>query len=174
MAATVYLSESNGAGPVVTDDVDNCNFGGADTPNLVPATNPIVRPNSAAVEGYSFQKQWRIKVQDMGGSALIQTLKFWKSSGALLLAEKLFWDNDQAYTQPTDNKNTGAYNQDVPTSETFDPNISIGGNPFGTIAAAPAYSDYMVFQVVVNYSNQGLTPIGALNQKTFIFQYDES
>lgn len=167
-AATVYLSESNGAGPTVTDNVNNINFGGADTPNLVPGTHPVVRATSG--RSASFNKQLRVKVDSMGDSALLNHWKTWKSSGVLLTAENVYWDNDQAYSQPVNTINAGADGQSYPTSEPGGFNISVSGVPGGDIIAAPNYTDYILIQLVIGST----TPLGAVNQKTFVFQWDES
>ena len=57
----------------------------------------------------------------------------------------------------------------MPQAEPASANLGIGGSLSGQVTAAPAYSDWGVLQLDVS----NLTPAGALNQKTFTFQYDE-
>ncbi len=171
VAATVFLSESNGAGEVVTDNISNLNFGGVDMPNLVPANHPIVRP-AFPTSRWSFEKFVRLKVQSMGDSLLIQNPKFWKSSGVYLAGEGLFNSNSAtlAYSAPAQAQ--GSKGIATPTSEPSQ-NIPIAGAMSGGIVAAPTYtSGYTAIGPIIN--NGAETPIGPLNQKTFIFQWDES
>lgn len=83
MAATVYLSETNGpsSGPVTTANITNINFSNVDTPNTtVSATqNPLVIPVSGTY--VSLTKWIRICVHAWGGSTQIGNLKVWRSAG---------------------------------------------------------------------------------------------
>lgn len=180
-AAEVYLSETNGAGAVVTDDVANCNFGGVDTPNLVPATFPCVRSSTdtsqAIGSAWSFEKFWRVKVNALNDSGLVEHLKVWKTSGAYVSGESIWRSNGAAtpYTTPVNTQpdNSPIEQLALPTSEPANPgNIGIGGSYSGQIVAAPAYSNYFAMQLAMNCS--ALTPTGSVNQKIFIWQYDES
>src|SRR6266478_6283538 len=83
--ATVVLSESNGAGEVVTHNIANINFGTIDAPNLIPANHPVVKPTFGS--HFSFPKWLRVEVVNMGDSSLIDELRIWKSAGALLPGE---------------------------------------------------------------------------------------
>jgi hypothetical protein len=176
VAATVYLSESNGAGQVITDDISNCNFGGVDLVNIVPANHPIVRNNTVPNPVYSFRKYWRVKVASMGDSLLIQDIKMWKTSGAYIAGEQISRSDKNetvVYATPTQVLINAAYTEvAISTSDPVTANMKISNSLSGTIIAAPAYSDYVLFQMRINFPI--LTPIGAVNQKTFIFSYDES
>jgi len=179
VAATVYLSETNGAGATVTDNVANCNFGGVDLPEVVAADHPIVRASSngpSVGNSWSFQKYWRLKVNAMGDSLLIDTPKVWKSSGAYVDGEALWWSNaaNVSYGTPvnTQPNNSPIQQAAFPTSEPAGQNIGIGGAYSGSIVAAPTYTNYFALQLAVNCTL--LTPTGPVNQKVFIFQWNES
>lgn len=166
VAATVFLSESNGAGAVVTDNVANMNFGGADVPNLVAATHPIVR--ATAGQSYSFTKYFRVKVAALGDSVLIQNLKRWKTAGTYNQNEILIaLGAAPAYATPVQTVLSG---NTIETAEPASANVGIGGAFAGQINAAPAYSNYSPMQMHIN----SLTPIGAIGTITIIWQYDES
>lgn len=166
--ATVYLSETNGAGAVVTDNISNINFGGADTPNIVAANHPVVRPNGG-VAAFSFNKMLRFKVNSMGDSLLVNHSKIWKSAGAYVTGEVIGFRSNIAYAQPIQ---TNAGGGTFDTSEPGTPNIFVGGVAGGGITVAPTYSNYFDLQLFIN--SGGVTPIGNVNQKTIIVQWDES
>lgn len=172
VAATVYLSETNTVGAVTTDDVANMNFGGVDLVNIVPADHPVVRPGLVA-SFRSFLKEWRVKVHDIGDSLLITDFRMWKTSGAYVAGEEIDWNTNggggNAYVTPD---NTTAFSGSaVPTADPGSANIS------GSISAsgnyAPSNTTFLRFFMLGNVSGI-TTPIGAVNQKTFIWQYDES
>lgn len=173
--ATLSLSESNGAGEVVTDNVSNVNFGGVDSPNIVPANHPIVRVDILS-SWFSFWKCMRIKLESLGDSLLIDTLKSWKASGDYVTGEDSIFTTDanQAFLTPAKtNLEPGRNIAVLPTSDaTASARIGIGGSFAGSWNSAPQYSDYKIFQTRINVTFT--TPIGALNQKTYVFQYNES
>lgn len=184
MAATIILSESNGAGEVVTDNISNINFGSNDSPNLTPATYPIV------IGLNSYVKFLRIKLSALGGSNTIDVLKVYKSAGSYVTGEDILSNaNDLAgayfrttYSAPTRTP-ASAVNECISTIMTSLPvsaNLSISaagtandGNadtPAGTLTVAGTYSQYWT---LINRSS-GATPAGAGNQKTFTYQWNEA
>lgn len=174
MAATVVLSESNGAGEVVTSNVSNINYGSSDTPNLNPASFPI----ALGAPGRSFLKQERIEVTAMGGSASVSNLRIWKSSGAYVTGEEIFTNvvaayggQTFAYQAPTQGSSNAAVmpmpiaNPGVARLPTALPAV------FGLIIV-PGFSTYWGSQL---YNNQGgVSTAGGVNQKIFTIQYTES
>ena len=176
MAATIVLAEMNGpdATKIETLDTSNVNFGSDDSPDIVPATYPI----TAEADGHSFEKWLRLYVSNMGGSSLIDNLKIWLSNlgGGWKTGEGISCNlRTSGYVQasyqtggPVDTNSTIA-DQVMPEAEPGGANLGIGGSLSGSIAAAPAYSDYAVLQLDVSAS----TPAGAVNQKTITFQWDE-
>lgn len=197
MAATVFLSESNGAGQVVTDNISNINMGSVDMVNLTPSIYPIVIPSVAATETprSSYVKFLRIKLSSLGGSNNITNLKFWKSFGVLKTGETILSNCDDTgngtlgrflrttYHTPffwKTNANQPAYMavfvaNAVPTTG----NVSIDANGTaddggvdtvsGSLTSA-GYSQYFVLAELI----ASTAPAGAVNQKTFSFQWDES
>lgn len=168
-AATVEISESNGAGEVVTNGIANTNWGGADVPNLVPATHPIV--NAGTIPTYSFFKAQRFHVTSMGDSATLQAWRVWKSAGAYKAFEGMLFVsvNANVYHQPSQlgvNTVIGSGGS-MPTADPVVANVY-----GGAIIAAPAYTYYFYTQEFIN--DGGLTPTGALNTKTIVFEWDES
>jgi len=166
VVATVYLSESNGAGPTVTDNITNCNYGNTDAFQLVPATWPI------PVSENSYTKWWRIKLDALGGSNKIANLQIWKSVGAYVTGEGIQTNLrtsgyvNTTYVTPTKTTYT---NQVMPIAAPGSANLGIAGVLSGELTAQ-GYSDYMVSQL----QTTGSTPPGNANQKTLTFQYDES
>lgn len=191
MAATVELSESNGtnAAESVTNGISNINFGTVDTPNLVPATHPII------IGGFSYGKWIRLHVSGMGGSSQIDTIKAWKSSGAYVVGEAIGGNINYApfasgiitiyahkiagggggliVTPTTDNGTTvigGAVSgSPIPTALPGSEDLSIGGAAGGHLNA-PGYSDYAYIALITT----GATPAGAVNQKIFTWQWNET
>lgn len=169
MAATVFISESNGAGEVVTDNISNMNFGSVDQPNIVTANHPII------IGEKSFAKYFRFKVQSLGGSTTIKDLRMWRSAGAYVSGEDLVSNAGGAsnigitYSTPTDAA-VANVDREVGSADPGGANIRIAGNLAGTIIAAPAYSDYFAMQL----SSTLLTPVGPANTKTLTMQFDET
>lgn len=193
MAATVFISESNGAVEVVTDNISNMNFGNADTPNLSPASHPISQGAN------SYAKWWRIKLQSLGGSTQIQNMKFWKSSGAYVTGEIIGGSGNTGFVVfPGDAISTYGHNDigsgNTPLAQmphTGNGSAIFGGNPYSNIplnTAQPGsfvvsasagtsqnlnapgqYSDYLALGMITT----GATPLGPVNQKIITWQYDE-
>ena len=69
MAATVELCESNGVGETIEHNISNMNFGSDDSPNITPATYPIVAGDN------SFEKWYRLHVTAMGSSNKIDNIQ---------------------------------------------------------------------------------------------------
>jgi hypothetical protein len=158
MAATFQFSESNGVTPTVTDGISNLNFGDTDAADLVAASYPIVAGNN------SYEKDIRAKFS--GTFTEISNMKFWKSAGALVTGEAIKADLVTSYVQPVKTASTRA-TTDVPTTEgTAIAVLSAAGT---TTITAAGYTRYLCLQL----QTTGSTPAGAVNQKTFTFQYDE-
>lgn len=150
MPATVTLSESNGAGETVTNDITNSNMGSADAANLNTTDNPIT-PDTR-----SFAKYQRLRVSNMGGSSKIDTIKVWRT-GALTgsdthvtNARTTSYGGAATYAEPVNTAITGA-DQAMPTSEPGSANLGIGGSLTGEITvASPTFTDYLIHQLVVH------------------------
>lgn len=167
MAATVTISESNGAGQTVTNSITNSNFGSTDAANVTAASFPIT-PNTR-----SFSKWQRFRVSDMGGSSAVKTLKVWRTgslSGSdthVTNARETSYGGAITYATPSASAVTGA-DQAMPTTEPTGANLGIGGSLTGEITvASPSYSDYLVHQLVVHSA----TTAGA--STTLNFKYSE-
>ena len=173
MAATVQVAERNGApAGVETVNPANLNFGSDDSFEIVVATYPL----TAKTDGHSFEKWFRLYVSALGGSTLVDNFKVWASGlgGGYVAGEGLStnlrtggWVNS-VYAAPIETDSVLAA-QVMPITEPFGPNLGISGILSGSIIAVPNYSDYGIIQMDVT----ALTPAGAMNQKTFTFQWDE-
>lgn len=177
--ATVEISESNGAGEVVTDGISNINLGGADIPNLIPANHPIIRTSTVPDNVFcSFWKCLRVHLVSMGDSLLIDTLRTWKASGAYVQGEDLIYttSGSQGFLTPAKtNLALGPSVAQFPTSDPTVGKIGIGGSLSGNWTDAPHYSNYTIFQTRYNIvAAGGVTPIGPVNQKAIVFAYNES
>ena len=160
MSATHSWSESNGAGEVVTDGIANINFGSTDAKELVPATYSITRATN------SFVKYIRCKFTDTWTE--ISNMKFWKSAGVYKTDEVIVAGFNQVYATPTQ-VDTG--DSAVPTSEPAQ-NVNSAEGAATIIYGASGVSGYTGY-IRLQLQTLVTTPSGAVNQKTFTFQYDE-
>ncbi len=166
-AATVYISESNLVGEVVTDNISNINFGSVDAPNIVAASHPVI------VSERSFNKYHRFKVASLGDSTTIKDLRWWKSAGVFVTGEtsqiRDFGTSGAiAYATPSSTLSLAGW----PNLRTSDPGtatVDIGGSLSGEFTV-PGYSGYFNSIIVTTLS----TPVGPANTKTITFQYDET
>lgn len=159
MAATHAWSESNGAGEVVTDGISNINFGSNDSANLVTATYPIVAGED------SYQKYIRCKFTSVVGE--ITNMKFWKSAGALKTGEAIIGSENVTYAQPSTTPDGG--DAAVPTVLGSAWAIQSTEGDTSKITT-DGYTKYFRLQTTTTSS----TPSGAVNTKTWTFQYDEA
>jgi hypothetical protein len=159
MAAVFEFSESNGAGEVVQDNIANLNFGNTDAYELVTADWPIVASENA------YEKYIRAKFS--GTFTEISNMKFWKSVGAYVTGEDVKAAANVAYTQPVKTTSSVA-TVTIPVTEGTALAIEEAGGVTGLITS-PGYTKYLCLQL----QTTGSTPAGAVNTKTFTFQYDE-
>lgn len=158
MSATFGFSEANGVGEAVTDGLTNLNMGSVDSTNLTPSTYPIVAGANA------FEKY--LKAKFSGTFTEISNMKFWKSVGALKTGEAILADEVTSYAQPVATTSAVAVSA-IPTS--VGSAIVVHSAAGAATIAAPGYTRYIALQLQTTVS----TPAGALNTKTFTFQYDE-
>jgi len=157
MSATFGFSESNGATPTVTDAISNINFGSVDSPNLVTTTYPVVAGTN------SFHKAIRAKFTGIGTS--ISNMLFWKSAGAYVTSETIVVKLQTSYLQPTQTALAGS--SVIPT--TSGTALTVLNSSGGSSLTSDGYTEYILLQL----QTQSNTPAGAVNTKTFTFQYDE-
>ena len=158
MAATYEWSETNGAGAVVHDSIANLNMGDNDSYEIVPATYPVVAGTNA------YEKYIRAKFSDTFTE--ISNMKFWKSVGAYKTGEDIKAAENIAYVQPVKTTSSVA-TVTIPVTEGTA--LAIQSAAGTTTITAPGYTKYICLQL----QTTGSTPAGAVNQKTFTFQYDE-
>jgi hypothetical protein len=162
MGASFAWSESNLVGEVVTDGIVNLNFGSADDHDLVVLSNKILRTTN------SFSKYIRIKFT--GVWVDITNMLFWKSAGVLLAGESVVAGANVLYATPTQ---TDTGDSAIPTTEgtalAIDSYEGANHIEYG-VSGVSGYTDYIRLQL----QTTGSTPTGAVNQKTFTFQWDES
>jgi len=158
MSATFGFSESNGVTPTVTDGISNINFGSTDAVNLVTTTYPVVAGTN------SYHKAIRAKFTGIGTS--ISNMLFWKSAGAYKTDEVIVAKNQASYIQPVTTALGGA--STIPTSSGTALTIH-GSNGTDLSMTVDGYTEYILLQL----QTQSDTPSGAVNTKTFTFQYDE-
>ena len=159
MAATFQFSESNLVGEVVQDNITNLNFGDIDDHELVPSSYPIV------VGTNSYEKFLRAKFGGTGWTE-ISNMKFWKSLGAYKTGENIKVDEVTAYATPVKTTSSRA----VTTAPVDLAGAIVVHSAAGTTTITVAgYTRYICLQL----QTSGSTPSGALNTKTWTFQYDE-
>ena len=167
MAATVELSEQNGASPGTgTDGTSNSNFGSNDSVNIVTTTYPIPKG------GYSYEKWIRLHVSAMGGSTKIDNLRVWAAGATFPIGTGTYVKTSlnttyvayTTYVTPITTVSTKA----TTTMATAEPtkNLGIGGVLSGSLTAA-GYSDFAVFQCQVGASDNSGSSV------TLRFKWDE-
>ncbi len=161
MAATHHFYESNGVGEVETADISNVNFGSNDSPNLNTTTYPITRGDD------SFEKY--IRCFFTGIWTEISNMKFWKSAGVYVTGESIKASANAVYAQPSETPNADSA---VPTTEGTALSINSAEGAATIDYGASGVSGYTGY-IRLQLHTTGSTPAGAVNQKTFIFQYDE-
>jgi len=162
MAATHQWSESNLVGQVVADGIANINFGSVDDHELVPATYPITRATN------SFDKYIRCKFTSTWTE--ISNMLFWKSAGTYKTDETITGSANATYATPSQTSNGDSL---IPTTEGTALAInSMEGNATIVYGASgvTGYTGYIRLQTKTLVT----TPSGAVAQKTFTFQYDET
>ena len=174
MSATVTISETNGAGAVVTADISNINFGSTDAANIVPGDHPI----TAMADGHSYEKWIRLLVDSMGSASVVDNIKCWISDlGTGYVTGEGISSNlrTSGYTVASYpgggpiNTNSSVATVAVPLIEPTQGNVGIAGSLVGQIISDGSYSNYIVLQMDVTVS----TPSGAVSQKVFSFSWDE-
>ena len=158
MAATFSFSESNLVGEVVADGIANLNFGSVDDDEVVLASYPIVAGEN------SFEKYLRGKFSD--SFTEISNMKFWKSAGAYKTGEVIKAAANVAFATPT-SSTSGVATVDFPITEGAALDIQSAAGTVTIVAAG--YTKYICSQLQSTVA----TPSGAVNTKTFTFQYDE-
>lgn len=167
MAATFAWSQSNGAGQTITDSIGSINMGSNDSANLVPETYPI----TAGSRSYEV---W-VRGKFTGTYTKVDNLQFWKSAGAYVTGETIFWNPVVAgsYTTPVATASPKATGS-IPTADPGTANVTIGSSLTGSLYSNGAgttgsYSDYMLMQTETTTSS----PAGSTNIKTWTLNYDE-
>lgn len=164
MAATVQISEYNGAGETKTASITNSNLGSTDAVNLVAATYPITAGTS------SYEKYQKLEVTAMGGSSSVKDLKFWytgtlSGSDTLLTnARTSAYAGAATYATPVATASSKA-TQTAPSAAPAT-NWGIGGSLTGSLTGTGS-SDYLVIQLNVHAA----TTAGAT--LTFNYRYTE-
>jgi hypothetical protein len=156
MAAVMQFSESNGAGETVTDGISNLNFGSVDSTSLDTSTYPITRGNN------SFSKYIRAKFS--GTFTTISNMLFWKSVGSYVTGETINAAANTTWAQPNTSSTGDSL---IPASAGTA--LTIQSSAGTSTISAPGYTKYIRLQLATTVS----TPSGAVNQKTFTFQWDE-
>ncbi len=162
MAATVVISETNGASPgVVTMGVSDSDMGNQDSPTVDPVAFPITPGNNA------FEKWQRFEITTMGGSSKIDNFRVWVSSGTLATNTSLK-TNLQTTTPPT----LATYATPVNTASTVAgqvmPTAEPGTANLGGSLTAVGYSNYIVMQI------QTAAAATAGATVTLSYKYDET
>jgi hypothetical protein len=161
MSATHQFSESNTVTEVATDGISNVNFGNVDEANIVPASHPV-NAGEASFEKY-------IRCLFSGVWTEISNMKFWKSAGAYVTGEAIKAAANVSFATPSQTVNADS---DVPTAVGSALAI-LSAEGASTIeygvSGVSGYTSYIRLQARTTV----LSPAGNVNQKTFVFQFDE-
>lgn len=166
MAATFTWSQSHGATPTVTDlglSGNLFNYKRADD-----ATAGNYSSNPIPAGGRSYEVWLRGKFT--GTFNEVSNIQFWRSTNfSPSTGLHLRWDptTPSAYTQAI----TGGTNcvSAVPTSDPGSQNVSVEGNPTGSLTAS-GYSDYIVTQLATSAD----AAAGDTSLAVFTMNYDEN
>ena len=164
MSASAGFSEANGVGEDITDAISNINFGSSDDPNLVAASNTIVAGEN------SYEKF--ICVKFTGTWTEISNMKFWKSAGVYKTEEDIHAAAQATFATPVATTSSIATSTIPTTSGTALELKSAEGEDVVEYGASgvTGYTDYVCLQLQTTVS----TETGAVNTKTFTFQWDET
>jgi hypothetical protein len=154
MSATIAITESNESSGEVLTTATTTDYGSVDSPNLDPAANPL------APSSNSYEKQQRVHVTALGGSAAVSGLKLYVAVPGNATGLTHYCNGHP--TQGTyDGMKRTSYSAPVattvntptatPTAEPGSPNFGITGLLTGQLTAA-GYSDYLLHQVRVGAS----------------------
>lgn len=165
MAATVQLTETNGAGATVTHGVANANMGSVDAAALNAVDHPITPGQN------TYEKYHRLEITDMGGSSSIKNIIVYRNGslgGAAVHktnARTTSYGGAASYATPVATTSSVA-TQTMPSSNPGAANLGIGGSLTGALTAA-GYSDYLIHQIQTNAADTA----GSTSNLTI--QYDE-
>ena len=171
MVATFSWIETNAtAGD--TSVPTNLNVGSTNAADLAPSTYPITAGT------YSYSK-W---VQGMwtGSFTRIDNLQFWMSDSGTgyvssetmnVSATTASYGGTDTYSTPTNSQDSQAANT-MPIADPAAANIGIDGSLTGSVTSSTAGSNVSDFIVLQSSIGAGASA-GAVQTKTFTFQYDE-
>ncbi len=168
MAATVGISESNGATPTVTDSVPRTDWLNADSVGNSDkrATNPITKPAPAGTSR-SFEKWHRLHWVS-GTATTLDVIRHYISAGTIDTGYSLFTSastgtpSNRTFATPVATDSTHAVNA-MPTVDPAAANIS------GSLSASGQRSGYVVTQL-----DLADTVVIGQTQLTITFKYNET
>lgn len=156
MAATFQWSEANTVDETVTDGITNINFGSVDDKNINTTNYPINIGTNSYIK--------YIKGKFSGGFTTISNMLFWKSAGDLVTGETIKAGVTTTFVTPV---TTASGDSNIPTS--VGTALAVLSAAGAATIVAPGYTEYIRLQL----QSVAGAPSGAVNQKTFVFQYDE-
>jgi len=167
MAVTCEINEQYGAAAGTNqDNIGNLNFGSISSYEIVVATYPIY------VDANSYEKWIRMDITNV--NVFADNFKCWKQAGNYVTAEGIDTNLresgwvDSAYVTPIATESTLAA-QVMPITEPSGQNVGYSGD-LVTQMVGDDLTDYIIMQLQTGAT----TPTGAVNQKTFRFQWDEA
>lgn len=161
MAAVHQWSESNTLSETITDGITNINFGSNDSVNLNTTTYPIIRGRA------SYEKYIRCKFTDTYTE--ITNMKFFKYAGTLLTGETIKAAANVSFATPSQTANADS---DVPTTQGTALAVNSAEGAASIVSGASGVSGYSAY-IRLQTRSTVATTLGAGNQKTFKFLFDE-
>lgn len=164
-AATIHIRVKYGASTEEGSDAADLNLLGADLGSgQSTAAYPITVP--AAGTNYSYERKFRLKVENIGDSSRIQNIRVYSSTATPSTGCTIKYGQQAAYTTPVNTASAVATTA-IPTSLPGSENLYIGGAGGGYLSSSGTYSDYGVMQL-----NVGTTAISG-GTATITIAYDE-
>lgn len=163
MALVVTVNEYNSVGESETSDITDIVFSNVDTPDVVPADNPI----TAGENSFIIYLKYEFTGMASEGITEIANTRVYKSSGNYKTGEGVTYDGSSvSYATPVD---TTSGDSAIPVTDPGSQNLWLSGSGSGVLSA-DGESDYCRMQ----RQTTGATPPGALNDLTITLLYDVS
>lgn len=164
-AATIHIRVKYGASTEEAGDAADLNLLSSDLGSgQTTASYPITVPSAGT--NYSYERKFRLKVEDIGDSSRIQNLRVYADTATPSTGCTINYGQTSSYATPVNTVSSVATDA-IPTSLPGTENLYCGGSGSGYLDATGEYSDYGVLQLAV-----GTTATSGGNA-TVTIAYDE-
>lgn len=164
-AATIHIRVKYGTDTEEVSDAADLNLLGSDLGSgQVTASYPITVPSVGT--NYSYERKFRLKIEDIGDSSRIQNLRVYANTATPSTGCTIKYGQTSSYAAPVNTASLIATDA-IPTSLPGTENLYCGGSAGGYLDATGEYSDYGVLQLAVD------TTATSGGNATITIAYDE-